>query len=382
MHPIVIVGAGIAGYGLARELRRRDAQIDITLIAADRADFYAKPMLSNALARGQTPETLIASTRADMARQLGITIVPHTCVERIDPDSRTLLSSSGLYHYRSLVLAIGAEPVRLHFWGDASDEVLSINHLDDYRRFRERLPASGHVALLGAGLIGCEFANDLTACGYRVTVIDPAPRPLAGLLPVPASTQLAEALAATGVQWRCGHRVRAIDRRAGRYRLSTEDGDTLDADLVLSAVGLRPQTALAAGAGLICERGIVVDRQLRTSAADIHALGDCAQIDGMVRPYVMPAVQAARALASTLTGKPTEMSLPPMPVTIKTPACPIVTCPPPQTLTGVWRELTEDGIRILRFESNDAVLAGFVVIGGHSLARQQALLREMAEPGR
>ena len=172
MHPIVIVGAGIAGYGLARELRRREAQIDITLIAADRADFYAKPMLSNALARGQTPETLVASTRADMARQLGLTIVPHTCVERIDPDSRTLLSSSGLYHYRSLVLAIGAEPIRLHFWGDASDEVLSVNHLDDYRRFRERLPASGHVALLGAGLEDRGLARQVAARAADFLALD------------------------------------------------------------------------------------------------------------------------------------------------------------------------------------------------------------------
>ncbi|MDH1158052.1 FAD-dependent oxidoreductase, partial [Pseudomonas otitidis] len=114
------------------------------------------------------------------------------------------------------------------------------------------------------------------------------------------------------------------------------DGTHLSCDLVVSAVGLRPRTALAAAAGLDVNRGVVVDRELRTSHANIYALGDCAEVDGINLLYVMPLMASARALAQTLAGTPTAVSYGPMPVTVKTPACPLVVSPPPRGLDGEW----------------------------------------------
>jgi len=104
-------------------------------------------------------------------------------------------------------------------------------------------------------------------------------------------------LAALGITWRFGTAVNAVDKTATGYALMLTDGTSLSADVVLSAVGLRPRIELARNAGLAVNRGIVVDAQLRSSDADIYALGDCAEIDGRVLPYVLPIMHAARALA-------------------------------------------------------------------------------------
>src|SRR5690606_36441039 len=110
----------------------------------------------------------------------------------------------------------------------------------------------------------------------------------------------------------------------------------------LSAVGLRPRTALAATAGLATGRGIRVDRQLRTSAEHIYALGDCAEVDGLNLLYVMPLMACARALAKTLAGEPGEVRYGPMPVMVKTPACPLVVAVPPPGRSGTW-EVSGEG---------------------------------------
>jgi len=105
---------------------------------------------------------------------------------------------------------------------------------------------------------------------------------------------------------------------------------------VVSAIGLRPRVDLAAAAGLQTGRGIVVDRHLQTSHANIFALGDCAEVDGLNLLYVMPLMSCARALAQTLAGNPTAVSYGPMPITVKTPVCPLVVSPVPRGMEGVW----------------------------------------------
>ncbi len=114
------------------------------------------------------------------------------------------------------------------------------------------------------------------------------------------------------------------------------DGSQLACDLVVSAVGLRPRTELAAEAGLEVKRGIVVDRLLQTSAAHVYALGDCAEVEGLNLLYVMPLMAGARALAKTLFGNPTFVSYGPMPITVKTPACPVVVSLPAVGAEGNW----------------------------------------------
>jgi rubredoxin-NAD+ reductase len=370
---IVIVGSGLAGYTLARELRKLDAATPLTILSRDAASFYSKPMLSNALATGRSAAQIASASAEQMAAQLGARIMANTEVEAIDVANRKLQAAGATLHYTKLVLALGADPIALPLEGDAANQVLRVNDLAAYARFRTAVEGKKTVALLGAGLIGCEFANDLAAAGYSVRVIDPAPRPLARLLPDAAAEQLRLALEATGVVWHLGTTARAVARTASGLRVELADGTEFEADVVLSAIGLRPRTQLALQAGLKVNRGIVTDRLLQTSAANVYALGDCAEVAGQTLPYVLPLMQSARALAKTLSGTATQVVYPAMPVVVKTPALPLVVCPP-AALSGTWKLRREEGGLEARYEDDNGTLLGFA-LAGNATSRKQSLTK-------
>ncbi|BCL75661.1 pyridine nucleotide-disulfide oxidoreductase [Jeongeupia sp. HS-3] len=368
--PVVIVGAGLAGYNLAREWRKLDAETPLVIIARDAADYYSKPMLSNALASKKTPETLVMKPMAKMAEELRATLLAHTELVSIDTAARSLsLGNGDTLVYRDLVLALGADPVRLRLEGDAVDEVMSVNDLDDYARFAGRLDGVERVAILGAGLIGCEFANDLIARGIAPILIDPAAALLSRLLPRQAGEMLAARLTDAGVTFRCGAAAQKIERSGNAYAVVLDTGERIAADLVLSAVGLRPRTALAQAAGLEVARGIVLDRNLQSSAPHVYAMGDCAEVAGLNLPFVMPIMQQARALAATLAGTVTPVRYPAMPVLVKTPSCPTIVAPPLQG-EGEWQiEPVEAGL-IARYVGADGALIGFALLGTATKERQ------------
>jgi len=376
VNPIVIVGTGLAGYTLARELRKRDPDVPLHLVTTDGGESYSKPMLSNGMGKEKTPDQLVMATAEKMAADLKAEIWTHTQVDTVLPEQRRLETRRGELAYDRLVLAVGADPIRLTLEGDAADEVLSVNDLDDYRRFREAIAGGGRVAILGAGLIGCEFADDLHRGGIGAEIIDPTPWPLGRLLPPRAAATLRRSLEQAGIRFHCGAAATRMERQGNAYRLSLSDGGVVDADAVLSAVGLRPRTQLAQTAGLDVERGIVVDRQLQTSADGIYALGDCAEVAGLVLPFVMPLMTAARALAATLSGTPTPVVYPAMPVVVKTPDCPVVVSPPPADASGEWHEeVIDGGVRAL-FRSADDRLLGFALVGS-AASEKQALTKQL-----
>jgi rubredoxin-NAD+ reductase len=333
-----------------------------------------------------------------MVKTLGITLLPHTRVTALGPAARTVNTSAGDYAYSQLVLATGANAIRVTVAGNAADQVQSVNSLNDFAAFHARLhPASTqavarrkHVLIMGAGLIGCEFANDLATAGYQVSVIDPATGPIAALLPAAASSQLRDALAALGVTRHFGTRVVSVSHHpkaatdSGQAPLLVEmaNGYLAQVDTVLSAIGLQADTALAKAAGLICERGVLVDEKLQTSAAGVSALGDGAQYarglwadaagippsGGRTLPFVMPIMAAARALAATLADRPTSLVFPLMPVSIKTPAMPIVVLAPTPVTPGQWRLVDPD---IWHFEDAEGRQLGFVLTGQQTSRRAQ-----------
>lgn len=369
MEPIVILGSGLAGYTTARELRKLDPKVPLVMVSRDGGDFYSKPMLSNALAQGKAPAALVGTPADDMARQLNMELRKRTEVGAIDTVARRVVTGPGGIEYSKLVLALGADPIRLALEGDGADDVLSVNDLDDYARFRSAIAGRRRVVLLGAGLIGCEFANDLLGAGYEVDVVDPAPGPLGRLLPTAAAEAMQAGLASIGVRWHLGRAARCVERAAGGYKVTLSNGEILEADVVLSAVGLSPRTKLARAAGIAVKRGIVTDRFLATSAPDVYALGDCAEVEGLCLPFVMPIMHAARALAKTLGGAPTPVTYPAMPVIVKTPAAPAAVSPPAAESEGQWRIDAGKGVEA-RFEGADGALLGFALVGSATAARQ------------
>lgn len=378
-NPIVIVGAGLAGYNLARELRKADPEAPIVIVSRDAAGFYSKPMLSNALAGKKTAASLVMKAAEKMAEELKARVLSRTSVEQVDAASRTVTLSTGeVLAYRDLVLALGADQIRLPLQGDAAQTVVSVNDLEDFAAFADALdkgPAGEpvkRVAILGAGLIGCEFANDLLHRDITATVFDIADRPLARLLPEAASARLQKALEAGGTVFKLGTSVTAVDRADGALRLTLSDGSQLETDLVVSAIGLKPRTGLAELAGAEIARGVRVDREMATSVPHVYALGDCAEVESLLLPYVMPLMQQARALAATLAGKRTAVAYPAMPVMVKTPACPTVVCPPSAGAEGSWQVVETDESLEARFvaATEPERMLGFVLQGKATAQRQ------------
>ncbi|HEY0879446.1 MAG TPA: FAD-dependent oxidoreductase [Zeimonas sp.] len=371
--PIVVVGSGLAGYTLVRELRRLDAAAPIVVVTRDDGAVYSKPMLSNALAAGRTAAMLATADAAGAAAQFGATVRAGRNVESIDAGAGVLRLDDGTtIEWSRLVLALGADPIRVPLEGDGAGDVLSVNDLGEYARFRAAIESAQHVTILGAGLIGCEFANDLRLAGREVRVIEPASWPLGRLLPQAVGETYAQRLCAAGIEMRLQTTATSISRRdGGGYRVHLDGDESVDTDVVLSAIGLRPRTALAAAAGLRTNRGIVVDRFLRTSAFPIHALGDCAEVDGLVLPFVMPIMHAARALARTLCGDETRLRYPAMPVVVKTPAAPLTVAPPPVGASGAWQCTSgPEGSLEASFVDAQGALLGFALLGGAPAARQ------------
>jgi rubredoxin-NAD+ reductase len=373
--PVVVVGSGLAGWSAVREFRKLDNTTPVLMITADAGDFYAKPALSNALVQGKTATQLVTTRAKKMVATLGVTLLQHTHVTGIDVQTQEVhTQSKGSFGYRQLVLATGAKAIRLSFTGNAADEVMSVNSLDDYAAFRAKLKPQARVLIIGAGLIGCEFANDLAASGHAVQVVDPSAAPLATLLPLEASDQLHNSLQALGVHWHLGTSASSIDRVGDGYEVTFASGQTVVVDVVLSAVGLRADMALAQAAGLAIERGIVVDAQLQTSAPLVYALGDNTQYAsasaGMSRtlPYVMPIMVAAKALAQTLAGTPTVVQFALMPVTIKTPALPLVVAPALPGTQGAWVKVEEG---IWQFVDTQDQVRGFVLSGAQTSRRAE-----------
>jgi rubredoxin-NAD+ reductase len=388
--PIVIIGAGMAAYSVAREFRKLDKSTPLMLVSGDAGGAYAKPMLSNAFALGKAAPQLVTAGAEQMAATLSAQVLTHTRVHAIDRDARVIEAGGRRIAYDKLVLALGADPVRLALGGDAASEVMSVNHIDDYALLRERIAEVGpaaRVAIIGAGLIGCEFADDLVAGGHAVTLIDPNPRPLAALAPSILSEALVQAWSAHPITLRLGTTASSVDQHDGALRVTLADGSAVDADIVLSAVGLRPSIALAQQAGLAASRGIMVDTYGQTSAPDIYALGDCAEYAsaGAVLPYVAPLLAAARAIAATLAGTPTRIEFRNEAVIVKTASCKLALSPPPPGLYGEWRH-EADGERIVaRFVDELGVLRGFGLTH-HTPALRQGLLaalgiRQMAPVG-
>ena len=382
--PVVIVGAGMAAYSLAREFRKLDKDSALLIVTSDAGHAYAKPMLSNAFALGKEVRQLVSQEAAQMAAQLGAEVLTGRTVTAIDTAGRTIETSHGPLAYSALVLATGAQPVRLPLEGDAAPEILSVNNLDDYAQMRTRLGLLGapsRVAILGAGLIGCEFADDLLAAGHSVALVDPGPRLLSALAAPSLSQGLQEAWAGRKVTLHLGTVAQSVSRSDDGYVLALASGAQLEADLVLSAVGLRPNVALAQAAGLATQRGILVDRYGRTSADGVFALGDCAQYEtaggSAVLPYVAPMLSAARAIASTLAGSLQPIDIKGDPVVVKTPSYRMALLPPPPGTEGAWQDQRDGERTVARFFDRDGALRGFA-LSHPTPALRQSLLAELA----
>lgn len=328
---LVIVGGGTAGWALAEQVRARDATRPITLISACSADRYDKPRLSVALHQGLAASALPKERAVASAARLGVTLWAHTHAAGVDLVSKQLRTTRGTIRFNDLALAYGAIARACDGLPDAI--TWRINDLGSYTGLRhalEAMPASRDrkatdVLIVGAGLVGCELANDLALAGYSVVLLEGADRPL----PM-ASLEQSKALlkAWQGLPLRFVGQVQvqeahSVDGQLKRVR--TADGQCFETSILICAVGLTTAPRLARQAGLRWDNGIAVDAStLDTGVRHVHALGDCISIAGRAQRFIEPIHRQARLIADRICGLPTQQydARPPA-VRVKTTSLPL-----------------------------------------------------------
>ncbi len=339
---VVIVGGGRAGWAVAEALRALDESLPITLVSACAADVYDKPLLSVALAKRLAVGSLVRETGAQAAERLCVRLMAQTQATQVNPRALTLSTTRGTLPFAELVLAHGAQvalPPTL-----PAELCWRINHLDAYLRLRQSLglPETGtlpdgvapHVAIVGAGLIGSELANDLALAGCRITLIDPMPEPLARWSAQAAGRTALDAWKDLPIRFIGGAGVDAMEStESGAKQLTLGNGETLLADQVIAATGLVTPNRLATSAGLAWANGIAVDGvTLATSHPRIHALGDCITIGGQASRYIEPIGRQAATIAAKVVARrqgaaldacPVPYEVKPTTVRVKTTSCPM-----------------------------------------------------------
>lgn len=366
---IVIIGGGMAAWALVESIRQRDSTVPIVVISRCSSDIYYKPQLSVAASKGQMPNELVTSTGEHQASRLNVRLVAHTRVLGIDRDQQRLITPRGGIPYRQLVLALGAQQPKPLLAGNAAQEVMQVNDLISYRRLRAKLDSqpTSRVVILGAGLIGCEFADDLSGAGHHVTLIDLAPRPLARLLPQALSQQLAKAFQHKGVMLFNETTLKSVEKSGdGHLSVTLTSGQRLETEVVVSALGLNPNIALAAQAGLEIRKGIVIDAQLQTSDAHIFALGDCVEHKAQLLPYIKPLKAQADVLGALLCGEHKRYESQASTIIIKTPSYPIAIWPPQEQGEWVEQSTDEQSATFLHYsysQNEQPRLTGFALAG-------------------
>lgn len=320
-HGIVIVGSGFAARQLVKNIRKQDASIKLTLIAADSIDEYNKPDLSHVVSRGQTAADLTLQTAGEFAEQYNLNLFPQTWVTHIDAEAHVVKSQHHEWQYDKLVLATGAAAIVPPVPG--KEFMLTLNSQQEFGAAQSTLRDAQRVLIIGGGLIGSELAMDFCRAGKAVTVVDNSASVLASLMPPEVSSRLQHRLTDMGIHLLLKTQLQSLEKTATGIRASFDRDRHVEVDAVVAATGLRPETALARMAGLEINRGVKVDSTLRTSHPDIYALGDCAEINGTVMPFLQPILLSAMCLAKNILGQPGELKLPNMLVKVKTPDLPL-----------------------------------------------------------
>ena len=343
---IVIIGAGFAARQLVKNIRKQDATIPLTLIAADSMDEYNKPDLSHVISQGQRADDLTRQTAGEFAEQFNLRLFPHTWVMNIDAEARVVKSQNNQWQYDKLVLATGASAFVPPVPG--RELMLTLNSQQEYRACETQLRDARRVLIVGGGLIGSELAMDFCRAGKAVTLIDNAASILASLMPPEVSSRLQHRLTEMGVHLLLKSQLQGLEKTDSGILATLDRQRSIEVDAVIAATGLRPETALARRAGLTINRGVCVDSYLQTSNADIYALGDCAEINGQVLPFLQP-IQL------------TPLKLPAMLVKIKTPELPLHLAGETQRQDLRWQINTERQGMVARGVDDADQLRAFVV---------------------
>jgi nitric oxide reductase FlRd-NAD(+) reductase len=374
--PIFIIGSGFAAYQLIKNLRRTDKQQEIHVFTNDQGHDYNKPDLSHVFSKQQSGADLIRMSGEEFAREYQISLHAFTAVSAINPEQQSIFVEGETLYYSKLVLATGAKAIIPSMEGDAVDQVLTLNGLQEFEAAQLKIQQAKSVLVIGGGLIGTELAMDLDSSGKKVIIVDPCASLMAAMLPEFIGLQLQKSLIKSRSLLALGDTVKSLNKSELSINVLLNSGQQFQVDCVISAAGLQPNIALAKQAELRTNKGIVVNLALQTSKTNIYALGDCAEINGKVMAYLQPILLSANALAKTLLAQQTTLKLPAMLIKVKTPKLPMQMSG--QTVIGVdsWQiDIDAQGCSVKSYDS-DKKLIGFIVTEQH-MSKAFPMMREL-----
>jgi apoptosis-inducing factor 3 len=271
---VVIIGGGAAGLGAADMLRREGYDGPLTMISADDWPPYDRPNLSKDFLVGAAPDEWMRLRLPDFYREQNIDLVLNSRVTALDiPRKNVQLENGKTYEFEALLIATGAEPVRLKIEGATDSQIHYLRTFADARAIVSRAASAKRVAVVGASFIGLEVAASLRKLRIAVDIIAPDKQPLGRVMGPEVGLMIRRFHEAHGVVFHLGETVRKIDGAT----VTLTGGSALEADFVVLGVGVRPSLTLAEQAGLTIDRGIVVNEYLETSAQGVFAAGDVAR---------------------------------------------------------------------------------------------------------
>lgn len=373
---VLIIGAGYAGWQAAETVRNALPDAEISLLTACDGTVYPKPTLSMALSQGRSPDDIKESSAEQKAAELNIGVKTLTKVISINTKRNKVMTTSGSFQYGKLILATGARALSPKVAGDAAQEIMTINDLSSYRRFIKALQGKQSVTLIGGGLIATELAEDLVTQSIDVNMINRGSHLMSQILPEAISETLEAKLQAKGVQFFNNSELKQMDYDESGYSLHTDQGEEIQTDVVVAAIGLAPNLDLAKKAKLETNIGICIDQHCLTSNPDIYALGDGAESDGVLQAYLEPIRRQAKAIAAHLKGEDTDVfHVQPSLIKTKTPSLSIMISPPLQASHGHWEKaMTMGDNQKLVYKVGDTVsgfaLSGELVTSANSLYQE------------
>jgi 3-phenylpropionate/trans-cinnamate dioxygenase ferredoxin reductase subunit len=312
---VVIAGTGLAGFQLAAALREMGHTERIILVGEEAHHPYQRPPLSKAYLMGTTDAERIALRPASFYADKKLEVLTGRKVLALDRGHHhAALDDDTVLAYDKFVFAVGARNRPLPVHGVDTPGVYYLRTLDDAGALKTALAAAKRAVVIGAGFIGLEVAAVAAKSGVAVTVMEVADRPMARALSPAMAAIFAREHAKSGVRFMFNSQVLHIEGDAsGVIGVETVEHERVPADVVIIGIGVQPNVEVAAAAGLDVRNGIVVDEFLLTSDRDVGAIGDCAVHPNpfaggaLVRlESVQNATDQARALAASLTGKPTS----------------------------------------------------------------------------
>jgi 3-phenylpropionate/trans-cinnamate dioxygenase ferredoxin reductase subunit len=311
MSEVVIAGAGQAAAQLVQSLRHGGYTGSIRMIGDEPYAPYQRPPLSKKFLTERPPAETLYFRAENFWHDQGVTVDFGVAVASIDRAVKQITLRDGrIVDYGTLIVATGTRARPLPLPGADLPGVFSLRQIDDVRRLRGPLDNARHVVIVGGGYIGLEVAAVARGEGREVTVLEAEDRVMKRVTSPVISTFMQDFHAGRGVVIRLGARMAAVEGEGKVTQVRLADGAALPADLVLLAVGAKPNDDIAAAAGLGCEDGVVVDEHGRTSDPDIYAAGDCTKFPSkrygrrLRLECVQNAIDQAKAVAAAMLGKP------------------------------------------------------------------------------